>query len=280
MSAFHEQSKPNGSAGNGALKMSQDRTPGTGVDSPDASHADITAAFSTSLEEHGCRLDRDPDYLSQYNLDAVVTRISRIHAHVNLGIRIHTGTDDLDTQTVFLDTSRRGVVHKAIYIELHPNTVFTGAIPVAISACMAFLFDRRYSHFKSIGLRIFEDCTFHYFDVEENVRRLRRDTQHMGHRIGQELAGHIIAYFTDKGFGFIEAEKDQKFFFHIANVVDDELRAQLPTYQPGELIPALFKYGGSDGKKYPKAIDVLLDAEYDDDDDYDDDEEDDAEELY
>jgi hypothetical protein len=228
--------------------------------------------FSDALEGAGFRLDRDPDYLEQYKLDIVVTRIQKIHAHVNLGVRLHTLTDDLDRQEEFLETARRGVVHKSIYIEVDEKTIGTGAFPVAMSACMSFLFDRRYSQFKCIGLKVFEDCTFHYFDIEENVRRLRRDAQHMSHRIGQDLGGHIIAYFTDKGFGFIEAEKDQKFFFHIANVIDDDLRVQLPTYQPGELIPVIFKYGGSDGKKYPKAIDVLLEDDFEDDeiDDLDD----------
>ena len=273
MSAF-EQSRQDTSVENGALTMTHEHNHSV------SALKRAIELFSKGLEDRDCRLDRDPDYLQRYRLDAVITRIAKVHAHINLGIKLSTQSDDLDQQAEFLETSRRGVVHKAIFIELHEQTVNTGAIPVAISACMAFLFDRRYSHFKSIGLRVFEDCTFHYFDVEENVRRLRRDQQHTSHRIGQELTGHIIAYFTDKGFGFIEAEKDHKFFFHIANVVDDELRIQLPTYQPGELIPVLFKYGGSDGKKYPKAIDVLLDGEeYEDDEDYDDEEED-GDDLY
>ncbi len=267
MSAF-DQSRQSAPVENGPLGVAEDEPRGASG----ASQKTINA-FSDALEVAGCRLDRDPEYLTQYKLDVVVARIQKIHAHVNLGVVLSTSQDDLDQQSEFLETSRRGVVHKAIFIEIDESTLHTGAIPVAISACMAYLFDRRYGQLKAIGLRVFEDCTFHYFDVEENVRRLRRDAQHLNHRIGQELGGHIIAYFTDKGFGFIEVEKDQKFFFHIANVVDDELRVQLPTYQPGELIPVLFKYGGSDGKKYPKAIDVLLDAEYDDDDYEDDDEE-------
>ena len=131
--------------------------------------------FSDALERSGFRLDRDPDYLEQYKLDIVVTRIQKIHAHVNLGVRLHTISDDLDRQHEFLETARRGVVHKSIYIEVDEKTIGTGAFPVAMSACMSFLFDRRYSQFKCIGLKVFEDCTFHYFDIEENVRRLRRD---------------------------------------------------------------------------------------------------------
>lgn len=230
------------------------------------------ARLREAMEDAGFRIDHDPEYVRRYKLDLIVTRIRGIHAHVNLGAQVTTEADNLKLQEQFLDAARRNVVHKAIYIEIAPSTVNTGAIPVALSGCMAFLFDRRYNHFKSIGLRVFEDCTFHFFDIEENVRRLQRNSQDPGHRVGQELAGNIIAYFTDKGFGFIETEKDQKFFFHIANVLDDDLRVQLPSYHPGEDIPVLFKFGGSDGKKYPKALDVLIDQnEYEE---YDEDEED------
>ena len=41
-------------------------------------------------------------------------------------------------------------------------------------------------------------------------------------------------------------------------VVDDELRSRLPGYVLGEIIGVEFQYGGNDGKKYPKAINVSL----------------------
>ncbi|MBH24432.1 MAG: hypothetical protein CMH57_08280 [Myxococcales bacterium] len=225
-----------------------------------------------TLEEMGFRVDYDADYHKLYMLNLIITRIKDVHAHVNLGVMITLTNDDLTLQERFLEGARRGVVHKSIYVEANERTLGTGAIPVAISACMSFLFDRRYSSYKCVGLRIFEDCTFHFFDIEENVRRLKRDSQDDAARIGQDMSGNIIAYFTDKGFGFIETGQDQKFFFHIANVADDELRVQLPAYIPGDVLPVSFKYGGNDGKKYPKAIDVVLehdgysdvDADYDD----------------
>ncbi|MEO1269871.1 MAG: hypothetical protein AAFX99_17430, partial [Myxococcota bacterium] len=234
----------------------------------------IASLMRETLEERGYRVDYDADYHKLYMINLIITRIKDVHAHVNLGVMITLTNDDLTLQEKFLEGVRRGVVHKSIYVEANIRTVSTGAVPVAISAFMSFLFDRRYSSYKCVGLRIFEDCTFHFFDIDENVRRLKRDSQDDAARIGQDMSGNIIAYFTDKGFGFIETDQDQKFFFHIANVADDDLRVQLPAYIPGDIMPVSFKYGGNDGKKYPKAVDVVLENEgYTEhaEDDYDDD---------
>lgn len=244
----------------------------TSTDSDGDQRGEAVEVFRTTLEAGGVKTDYDPDFHGAYGLDFVVTRIRGVHAHVNLGVQIVLDANHLETQEAFLDMSRRGIVHKSVYLELDARTVSTGAIPVAIAGCVSFLFDRRYQHFKGIGLRVFEDCTFHYFDVEENVRRLNRETVTPGQSVGQEMTGSIIAYFTDKGFGFIEAQKDHKFFFHIANVVDDELRAQLPAYQPGDDMPVTFKFGGHDGKKYPKALEVSFDGDFEEDEEFEDEE--------
>ncbi len=219
----------------------------------------------------GFKIDLDPEYGRRYKLDFVINRVQYIHAHINLGVKVTSRRDDAAAQEAFLLAARRNVVHKAIYIEVEEETLDTGGMSVAFGACMAFLFDRRQSATRHTGVRIFEDSTFQFFDLEENLRRLQRQQSDLGHRVGQEMTGSIIAYFTDKGFGFIEVEKDQKYFFHIANVLDDDLRLQLPSYHPGEDIPVLFKFGGSDGKKYPKALDITIDhSTYDDDDQYED----------
>lgn len=257
--------------------LEQPRRVGTAAD-PNSTPSDTdkrkraVSVFREALEAGGVKTDFDAEFHGPYGLDFVVTRIRGVHAHVNLGVQVTIDANHQETSEAFLEMSRRGIVHKSMYIELDERTVATGAIPVAISACMSFLFDRRYQHFKSIGLRVFEDCTFHYFDVDENVRRLKRENVAPGQNVGQEMTGNIIAYFTDKGFGFIEAEKDHKFFFHIANVVDDELRSQLPAYQPGDDMPVVFKYGGHDGKKYPKALEVSFDADFEEEEEFDDEE--------
>ena len=122
---------------------------------------------------------------------------------------------------------------------------------------------------KSIGMKIFEDCSYQFFEVDDTMQRLERMNVDEDLAIGDQLQGRIIAYFTDKGFGFIQTDDDRKYFFHIANVVDDELRARLPGYVLGEIIAVEFQYGGNDGKKYPKAINVSLsDEDLGDDSDY------------
>lgn len=216
----------------------------------------------------GCRVDIDEDYRKLYNIDFGVSRLRGVHAAVNMGVHITQQTDNFAKQEIFLEAARRGVVSKSVYIEVCTETLDTGVIPIAYVASLAFLFDRRYQHTKSVGLRIFEDSSFHFFDLEENVRRLRKDVHDAIHETGERLLGHIIAYFSEKGFGFIEDETHQKFFFHIANVVDDSLRHHLPGYIQGDAISVRFVYGGSDGKKYPKAIEVSLSDDLDEDDDY------------
>lgn len=208
------------------------------------------------FENAGATVERREEFLERYGLDFTVTNFEDVHAHVNLGVCISTEQDDLDKLERFSKASRRGVVLKSIYIELPPETLDAGGLLVAYGACLSYLFDKRHEQVKSIGIRIFEDCTFHHFDVSENISRLQRMADDADMSIGESLSGRIIAYFTDKGFGFIQNDEDRKYFFHIANIVDDELRSRLPSYVPGEVIPVEFQYGGNDGKKYPKAINV------------------------
>jgi cold shock CspA family protein len=243
------------------------------------SQPELEGPFREHFTQMGCRIDVDEDYKKLYCIDFGVSRVRGVHAAVNLGLHITRDTDNFARQEVFLEAARKGVVSKSVYVEVCAASVETGVIPVTYAACLAFLFDRRYHHARATGLRIFEDCSFHFFDLEENVRRLRKDIHDAAHAAADLLNGQIIAYFSEKGFGFIEDVEHQKFFFHIANVVDDSLRQSLPSYTQGEIIPVRFCYGGSDGKKYPKAIEVsgapAAARAYDDDDDGDDDDGDD-----
>ncbi|MEZ4458836.1 MAG: hypothetical protein R3E66_03730 [bacterium] len=220
------------------------------------------------FESMNATISVDATFSSAYNLDFTLTRLREVHAHVNLGIHVTTTREDTDELTKFAQAARRGVVLKSIYIEISEDAVETGGLLVSVGACISFLFDRRFAQHRSVGVRIHEDCSFQFFEVEEAIQRLERKYVDDDLAIGDDLRGRIIAYFTDKGFGFVQTDDDRKFFFHIANVVDDHLRARLPAYVLGEIIPVDFQYGGNDGKKYPKAINVSLDeAEYDYDSD-------------
>ena len=222
----------------------------------DDKHEELVTELTQYLERAGARIERDDQFAQEYGLDFSVTRFRDVHAHVNLGVHVTTSLDDLDEIENFARVSKRGIVLKAIYIEVDHETIDAGGLLVAFGACLSYLFDRRYNQVRSIGIRIFEDCSFHFFDLDETVERLNRISLDEDLQIGEDMEGRIIAYFTDKGFGFIQTDDDRKFFFHIANIVDDDLRARLPSYVPGEIIPVDFQYGGNDGKKYPKAINV------------------------
>lgn len=237
---------------------------------------DSKARASDTLRQHfervGARVDSNDEFRKLYNLDFVLTGLENVHAHVNLGIHVTTTSDDLNRMQRFMQASQRGIVLKAMYIEISDVVLNSGGFLVAFGACLSYLFDRRHAQTKSIGMKIFEDCTYQFFELDDTMQRLERMHVDEDLAIGDELQGRIIAYFTDKGFGFIQTDDDRKYFFHIANVVDDELRARLPGYVLGEIIGVEFQYGGNDGKKYPKAINVSLsDEDLGEDSDYYDD---------
>lgn len=230
--------------------------------SNDEGQQNLASELQAYFERAGADLETDSTFAQRYLLDFTITGLQDVHAHVNLGVHVTDAVDDLERQDKFLQAARRGIVLKAIYIELVDTSLSAGGLLVAFGACLSFLFDRRYAQVKATGIRIQEDCSFHFFDLEENIERLERMSFDEELDIGEDLGGRVIAYFTDKGFGFIQTDEERKFFFHIANVVDDELRARLPAYVPGEVIPVDFQYGGNDGKKYPKAINVSLPEEH------------------
>lgn len=226
---------------------------------------DIKARLAETLRAHfegvGARVEVNEEFRKLYNLDFVITGLQNVHAHVNLGVHVTTAVDDLPRMQRFAQASQRGIVLKALYVEISDVVLNSGGFLVAFGACLSYLFDRRYAVNKAQGMKIFEDSTYQFFELDDAMQRLERMHVDEDLAIGDGLHGRIIAYFTDKGFGFIQTEDDRKYFFHIANVVDDELRARLPGYVLGEIIGVEFQYGGNDGKKYPKAINVSLSDE-------------------
>lgn len=234
----------------------------------DETKARLSDTLRGHFERAGARVDTNDEFRRLYNLDFVITGLENVHAHVNLGVHVTTASDDLARMQKFLQASQRGIVLKAAYIEISDVVLNSGGFLVAFGACLSHLFDRRNSATKSVGMKIFEDCTYQFFELDDTMQRLERMHVDEDLAIGDELHGRIIAYFTDKGFGFIQTDDDRKYFFHIANVVDDELRSRLPSYVLGEIIPVEFQYGGNDGKKYPKAINVSLSDDLSEDSDY------------
>ncbi len=224
----------------------------------EAMQSDLVKALIEQIERAGGRVEREERFEEKYGLDFTITRFENVYAHVNLGVHITPTLDDLDELERFAQLAKRGIVMKSLYIEIDQDTLDGGGLLVALGTCLSVLFERRHHQARSIGVRIHEDCSFHFFSMDDAIHRLDLHEREDDLQIGEDIEGRIIAYFTDKGFGFIQNDDEQKFFFHIANIVDDELRARLPSYIPGEIIPVDFQYGGNDGKKYPKAINVAL----------------------
>ena len=208
----------------------------------------------------GARVESVERFRAQYGLDFSVTRFERLDAHVNLGVHLTDTFDHVESMERFAHVVRRGIALKALYIELHPETAQGGGLLVALGAALTFLFERRHTGTRVMGLRIEEDCTFQFFELEEALERIARADFDGDLQIGEALKGRIIAYFSEKGFGFVQSDDERKMFFHVANIADDVLRARLPAYLPGEVIPVEFQYGGHDGKKYPKAINLTSPA--------------------
>ena len=224
---------------------------------------ELVEALTAHLERAGARVEREPRFEKQYGLDFTITRLEQVYAHVNLGVHVTSSLDDHDEIERFAQLSKRGIVVKSLYIELDLETFEGGSLLVAMGACLSYLFERRHQQSRALGVRIHEDCSYHFFPLDEALDRLDRADFEEELQVGEEMEGRIIAYFTEKGFGFIQNEEEQKFFFHIANIIDDDLRSKLPGYVPGEVIPVDFQYGGNDGKKYPKAVNVALPFEDD-----------------
>lgn len=222
-----------------------------------SSQKQLAERLQERFESAGAMLSSSAKYKENYNLDFIVNGMEDIPAHVNLGVFITPEKDNFEAIQKFAAASKRGIIHKAVYIEIHEEFEIEAGSLVAFGVCLSVLFDRKYQDLKALSVKIQEDCSFVVSDLNESVERLENmvddDTA-----IGDELDGRIIAYFVDKGFGFVQNEETRKYFFHIANVVDDDLRARLPEYTVGEIIPVVFQYGGTDGKKYPKAINVSL----------------------
>lgn len=223
---------------------------------PHPTRTQAAQKLAQHLQSAGARIEQDEQFQESYHLDFTLVRLENVFAHVNLGVHLSTDLEELDAMESFAQVTKRGLVLKALYIEIDEETLNAGGLMVTHGACLSYLFDKRYAQTRLTGLRVFEDCSFQFFDLEETIARLQRQTFEQDTHIGEDMGGRIIAYFTDKGFGFIQTDDERKFFFHIANIVDDELRARLPSYIPGEIIPVDFQYGGNDGKKYPKAINV------------------------
>lgn len=222
--------------------------------------------FRAYCEKMGFRIDSYDNYQEKYGIDFIISRVNGIHATVSLAVRFTRTEADLAGQERLIQSIEQGIATKALYVEAFADAD-TGLFPLVHAACIVVMFDMGYSEWKTVGLRVHEDKVLRFFNLVRNVQSLRIPrpvSKSNGTHGSNVLCGDIVAYVVDRGFGFIEDEAEQKFFFHIANVEDVELEESLTEFKEGEKIPVKFQNGGvGAGKKFPKAISVVEDFEED-----------------
>lgn len=227
----------------------------------------------TKLESLGCRIYYDQTYDHLYKLDFIVNGfrdVARLPQHI--GIQVTAKKDDATKQRDFLQIQKRSfVVPKAVYLEADPEAdMEQGAATLVYAALLSLVFNRTYRNRRVIGLRLSRGFSFEFFDLEESVRRLqgidleRRFPAQVSEEI---LAGRVINFHKEKGYGFIECEsRPNNVFFHIRNGVDEAVVAQIEAVGEGLTgwqqldIPVTFreKYTRRSREEKPAAFDIRL----------------------
>ena len=95
------------------------------------------------------------------------------------------------------------------------------------------MFNREYRHRRIVGLRLTRNFSFEFFDLEENVRHLQGferlpKAPRVVSSSEEPLAGKIINFNKEKGYGFIACEsRPNNVFFHIRNEVAEDVLAHM-----------------------------------------------------
>jgi len=171
--------------------------------------------------EQKCDIKRSPTYDHQYKLDFIVDRFKNIDKLIPIGVQVTLKQNDLSKQEQFLsERKKKTLVDKSIYIEVHPDVdIYNWGSELIYNALVSFVFQKNLGIGDIVGLRINQNITYEFFNIEENVESARAKVSKPS---GQILKGQIFRYNPDKGFGFIEGKNSQKWFFHITKVIDDQ----------------------------------------------------------
>lgn len=229
----------------------------------------------TRLEALGCRIYYDQTYDHQYKLDFIVNGfrdVARLPEHI--GMQITANKDDSAKQREFLQVQKKSfVVPKAVYLEADPSAdIEQGAATLVYAALLTLVFNREYRHRRVVGLRLTRNFAFEFFDLEENIRNLQSpDRIARVPRIipnGDEmLAGKIINFNREKGYGFIEcASRPNNVFFHIRNDVEQDVLSKIEAAEEESTgwrqldIPVTFREKSviRFGEDKPAAFDIKL----------------------
>jgi cold shock CspA family protein len=234
----------------------------------------------TKLESLGCRLYYDQTYDHQYKLDFIVNGfrdVARLPEHI--GIQVTANKDDVMKQREFWQIQKKSfVVPKAVYLEADPTAdLEQGAAALVYAALLSLVFNRAYRHRRVVGLRLTRSFSFEFFDLEENIRRLQNgDSKGVKPpsrpliSTDDMLAGKIINFNKEKGYGFIEClGRPNNVFFHIRNEVSEDVLAKIDATTEEETgwrqldIPVIFREKSviRFGEDKPAAFDIQLSSD-------------------
>ena len=259
---------------------------------------DAEDRICTKLEGFGCRIQRDPRLDHKHKLDFVITNYIDNPNFYSFGVQITTKIDQLEKQEEFLranQTSR--VTTKALYLELSEKLdLEDGGALAVLSVILDFQFNRSYLNLRLSAARVYEDCTYQFYDLPARVKQLRERFDEQQWRIETTaaptpgralvtpitnvpngtfptagpapsaiLSGIVNSYVRQGGHGVINGEGEDRYFFHISHVADETLREHLnglpysTTAVPLQISVAFVNAGFTKpGARYPEARAVRI----------------------
>jgi hypothetical protein len=193
-------------------------------------------------------------------VDFNLLTVEGISCSLNVCIKI-SDKPSFEGRSLFNSSYQRGLIKTGVYIEFLNSEIELRHIKSASFALISLLFNRKYSNFGILGIRILADASFLYFSLFNSEVQKDKDS----------LQGEIVAFFQNRGYGFIlkklENNETKKYFFHIDGVIDPVLVTELDASTQEGLskdtvkapstiknIPVIFYEGEALDKKYPKAV--------------------------
>lgn len=237
----------------------------------------------TKLQTYGCTVTDDLDLDHQYKIDFAITRFPEQPSFFSVGVQVTTKLEDADKLESFFKLHERvRVTDKIIYLEIGQQVDLDrgGALSV-FAAILEVQLNAQYRDLRIVGVRVLTDLTYEVFEIPQLISKLRQrrsaqspkatpqarpQTPAADISIGQKLEGRIESYHRTRGFGFIRA-RGRRFYFHVSQVADAALTAQLNALPRSEKIATLdvpvdFVNAGQTGKdpKTPEAREVYAHA--------------------
>jgi hypothetical protein len=165
------------------------------------------------------------------------------------------------------------VADKALYLEIEENVnINRGGAELVAHVLYAFQFDERFAETKvsAVTIRALPDAIcYRFFDPSKKlpatIRRpislnLQDSVDQMTKTFStqpRELEGKLTSYFTDQGYGFIEAQDGSTYFLHVSEVLrNDPLAEKLEALMrlPGKTslrYHVIFEDGGKTRQEMP-----------------------------